>query len=125
MNEQQLGYRIRQTLNRGLNVDGASLARLSAARELALAHQRASAPSSWLAWAGGVTGQFSTPRFLVSRVMLPALVLALGLFIVNYWHQAQLAQENAEIDAQVLTGELPIDAYLDKGFDAWLRRSLE
>ena len=125
MNEQQFGYRIRQTLNRGLNLDGASLARLSAARERALARQRATAPSSWLAWAGAFAGPFSPPRFLVSRLMLPALVLALGLFIVNYWHHAQLAQENAEIDAQVLTGDLPIDAYLDKGFDAWLRRSLE
>jgi len=23
----------------------------------------------------------------------------------------------------VLTGDLPLDAYLDKGFDAWLKRS--
>ena len=125
MNEQQFGYRIKQTLNQGLNLDDASLSRLSAARELALSRHRATAPSSWLAWAGEAAGSFTTPRFLVSRLMMPALVLALGLFIVNYWHQAQLAQENAEIDAEVLTGELPIDAYLDKGFDAWLRRSLE
>ena len=26
-------------------------------------------------------------------------------------------------DAAVLTGDLPLDAYLDKGFDAWLKRS--
>jgi len=123
MNEQQFGLRIKQSLNHGLKVDEAILSRLSAARELALSQQRASAPASWVAWAGELAGSFSTPRFLVSRLMLPALVLALGLFIVNYWHQAQLAQENAEIDAEVLTGDLPIDAYLDKGFDAWLRRS--
>ncbi len=125
MNEQQFGYRIRQTLNRGLNLEARSLEALAAARARALARQRATAPSSWLAWAGEVAGPFSSPKFLVSRLMLPGLVLALGLFIVNYWHQAQLAQENAEIDAQVLTGDLPIDAYLDKGFDAWLRRSSE
>ena len=123
MNEQQFGHRIKQSLNHGLKVDAAIISRLSAARELALSHQRVEAPASWLAWAGELAGSFSTRRFLVSRLMLPALVLALGLFIVNYWHQAQLAQENAEIDAEVLTGDLPIDAYLDKGFDAWLRRS--
>jgi len=123
MNEQQFGRRIKQSLNHGLKVDEPIVSRLSAARELALSHQRVGAPASWLAWAGELAGSFSTPRFLVSRLMLPALVLALGLFIVNYWHQAQLAQENAEIDAEVLTGDLPIDAYLDKGFDAWLRRS--
>ncbi len=125
MNEQQFGYRVRQTLNRGLSLEAGSLERLAAARERALARQRATAPASWLAWAGEVGGAFSSPKFLVSRLVLPGLVLALGLFIVNYWHQAQLAQENAEIDAQVLTGDLPIDAYLDKGFDAWLRRSSE
>jgi hypothetical protein len=125
MNEQRFGHRIRQSLNQGLSLDEASLSRLSTARESALSHQRTTVPSSRLAWAGELAGSFATPRFLVSRLMLPALVLALGLFIVNYWHQAQLAQENAEIDAEVLTGDLPIDAYLDKGFDAWLRRSSE
>ncbi len=125
MNEQQFGYRIKQTLNQGLNLDEASLSRLSTAREGALSRQRATAPASRLAWAGEFAASFATPRLLVSRLMLPVLILGLGLFIVNYWHQAQLAQENAEIDAEVLTGDLPLDAYLDKGFDVWLRRSSE
>jgi hypothetical protein len=123
MNEQEFGYKIKQSLNHGLGIDEGRLARLKAARETAVARQRITAPSSKLAWAGA-NGPVS-PRFLVSRLLLPTLVLALGLFVVNYWHQAQLAQENAEIDAEVLTGDLPIDAYLDKGFDAWLRRSSE
>jgi hypothetical protein len=29
----------------------------------------------------------------------------------------------AEVDAGLLTDELPINAYLDKGFDSWLKRS--
>jgi hypothetical protein len=120
MNEQEFGYKIKQSLNHGLRIDESTIARLRAARENAMARQRATVSSSRLAWAGP-----DGPRFLVSRLLLPTLVLALGLFVVNYWHQAQLAQENAEIDAEVLTGDLPIDAYLDKGFDAWLRRSSE
>ena len=120
MNEQEFGYKIKQSLNHGLALEEGTLARLKAAREQALERQRATA--SRLSWAAD--GPVS-PRFVVSRLVLPALVLALGLFVVNYWHQAQLAQENAEIDAEVLTGDLPIDAYLDKGFDAWLRRSSE
>jgi hypothetical protein len=125
MNEQQFGLRVRQTLDHGLNLDPGRLARLRTAREAALSRQSVAAPSSWLSWAGEVAGTSTSPRHVVSRLILPALVLALGLFVVNYWHQAQLAQENAEIDAEVLTGDLPIDAYLDRGFDAWLRRSLE
>jgi hypothetical protein len=125
MNEQQFGYKIKQSLNHGLALDAAHLERLRAGRESALSRQRVSAPSGWLSWAMGGGGPSAGPRFFVSRLVLPALLLALGLFVVNYWHQAQLAQENAEIDAEVLTGDLPIDAYLDKGFDAWLRRSSE
>jgi hypothetical protein len=125
MNEQELGFRIKQALNHNGDVPAGALARLEAARASALLHQRQPAPASVLNWAGSVAGVSGGPRHVVSRVVLPALVLALGLFVVNYWHQAQLAQENAEIDAEVLTGDLPLDAYLDKGFDAWLRRSSE
>ena len=125
MNEQEFGFRIKQALNHESELPPNTLARLEAARALALASQRHSAPASALNWAGAVSGVSGGPRYVVSRVVLPALVLALGLFVVNYWHQAQLAQENAEIDAEVLTGDLPLDAYLDKGFDAWLRRSSE
>jgi hypothetical protein len=125
MNEQEFGYRIKQSLNGGLSLDERALERLKGAREAALSRQRAAAPASWLAWAGDVAGSVGNPRYFFSRLVLPALVLALGLFVVNYWQQAQLAQENAEIDAEVLTGDLPIDAYLDKGFDAWLKRSSE
>jgi hypothetical protein len=125
MNEQEFGYRIKQSLNHGLSLDESRLERLRLAREAALSRHQVAEPVSWLSWAGEVAGSTGSPRFLVSRLILPTLVLALGLFVVNYWHQAQLAQENAEIDAEVLTGELPIDAYLDKGFDAWLRHSSE
>ena len=30
--------------------------------------------------------------------------------------------EFADIDSQLLADDLPIDAYLDKGFDAWLKK---
>jgi hypothetical protein len=33
--------------------------------------------------------------------------------------------EAEEIDSALLTSELPINAYLDQGFDAWLKRSSE
>jgi hypothetical protein len=50
-------------------------------------------------------------------------VLIFGLLAVNQWRDTQNAAEIEEIDAAVLTGDLPLDAYLDKGFDAWLKRS--
>jgi len=123
MNEQQFGYRIKQSLNQGLPLDSVTLSRLKAAREMALEHQRASAPSYAFAWAHNGIAYFNRP--LAPRLVLSGLILLLGLLVTNYWHQAQLIEENVEIDAAVLTGELPIDAYLDKGFGAWLKSSLE
>ncbi len=32
------------------------------------------------------------------------------------------AADVEELDAQLLTGDLPIDAYLDRGFEAWLKK---
>lgn len=123
MNEKQLAYRIRQKLNQGTNLDAATVARLEAARKCALEHQRATAARPVFAWADNVTGRLADSGSLVSRLVLPMAVLILALFAINVWQQSQRDQEVEEIDAAVLTGDLPLDAYLDKGFDAWLKRS--
>jgi hypothetical protein len=123
MKEQHFGYRIKRTLNQGLSLDPAVLDRLKAARETALGRQRAEEPSLLFAWATQVAGPGRSPRSLVSTLLLSAVLLVAGLLLVDYWNQAQTAQEIVEIDSAVLMGELPLDAYLDTGFDAWLKRS--
>ena len=123
MNEQQITYRIKQLLNRGLDLDAGKLARLNAAREAALARQRIESRVPVLAWADNLIGKSGGPSALIPRVLLPMAVLILGLIAVNQWRDSQLAAEIEEIDTAVLTSDLPIDAYLDKGFDAWLKRS--
>jgi hypothetical protein len=123
MNEQQTAHRIRQLLNKGLDLDAGTLARLKTAREHALARQRVRAPVFVLAWADNLFGRFGNGGSIVPRMLLPMAVLILGLVAVNQWRDTQNAAEIEEIDAAVLTGDLPLDAYLDKGFDAWLKRS--
>jgi hypothetical protein len=125
MNEQHFGNRIKRTLNEGLSLNPRVVTRLERAREAALSRQQVEQPSFISAWASELTGPTGTPRRLLSSLLLPALVLALGLFVVDYWHQAESTRETVEIDEAVLMGELPIDAYLDAGFDAWLKRSSE
>lgn len=125
MNEQQIAYRIKQQLNRGLDLDADKLARLKEARERALAHQPIGSRVAAGAWADNVLGRPDSPSSLLRRLLLPMAVLILGLIAVNHWRDSQLAAEIEEIDAAVLTGDLPLDAYLDKGFDAWLKRSLQ
>jgi cytochrome c-type biogenesis protein CcmH/NrfG len=123
MNEQQITYRIKQLLNRGLDLDAGKLARLKAAREAALARQRVESRVPVLAWADNLIGKSGGPSALIPRVLLPMAVLILGLIAVNQWRDTQVAAEIEELDAAVLTSDLPLDAYLDKGFDAWLKRS--
>src|SRR5258705_8425961 len=123
MNEQQITYRIKQLLNRGLDLDAGKLARLKAAREAALTRQRIESRVPVLAWADNLIGKSGGPSALIPRVLLPMAVLILGLIAVNQWRDFQLAAEIEGNDAAVFTSDLPIDAYLDKGFDAWLKRS--
>jgi|SRR3989440_162587 len=123
MNEQQIAYRIKQLLNRGLDLDAGKLARLKKSRERALAGQHVESRVPVLAWASNAIGRSGGPSALVPRLLLPMAVLVLGLIAINQWRDSQVAAEIEEIDAAVLTGDLPLDAYLDKGFDAWLRRS--
>lgn len=127
MNEQQIGYRVKQVLDQGLSLETATLSRLKTARELALARQCVPivSPSKSLVWAGNMILNAEGPRFIARYMLLPTILLILGMFIANDWYQAQRTEEIVEIDAAVLTGELPIDAYLDKGFGAWLKSSLE
>ena len=123
MNEHHLGYRIRQILNQDLALDEDKLARLKAAREQAIARQRIAAPRMALAWADNLSGSVGGSASVFTRFLLPAAMLILGLVAINTWQQSQTVQELVEIDSGVLTSDLPIDAYLDRGFDAWLKRS--
>lgn len=125
MNEQQFGHLIKQTLNQGFETDPAILAKLKIARESALERQRVSSASPLLVWATSASGTGNGPRAMLPRLLLPTFLLIVGLFAVNYWYQLQQVEEIVEIDSAVLLGELPLDAYLDKGFGAWLKSSSE
>jgi hypothetical protein len=50
-------------------------------------------------------------------------MLVIGMLGVTYWQVVIKSYDIAEIDANLLSGELPISAYLDSGFEAWLKRS--
>src|SRR5436309_13900688 len=93
MNEQQIAYRIKQLLNRGLDLDAGKLARLKESRERALARQHAESRVPVLAWAGNAIGRSGGPSALIPRVLLPMAVLILGLIAINQWRDTQVAAE--------------------------------
>jgi Protein of unknown function (DUF3619) len=117
MNENQL----RHLLNQATPVRPQVAERLRQARELALERQRPE-PAPALAWADNVIGQLGGWGGLALRVLLPlALLVASGAAIYS-WQQNQRAAEVEEIDSMLLTDDLPIDAYLDRGFQNWLKK---
>ncbi len=131
MNELDFGRKVRQALNEGVRTD-AGLSprvaeRLRAARERALEARRPelrAQPAHEVAGValGSALGRLGGLGGLSLRVLLPVAVVAAGLFGIYAWQQEQRAADVEEIDARLLTDDLPLDAYLDKGFEAWLKK---
>jgi hypothetical protein len=132
MNEQQFANRIRQALNHGTHGTRLSpriVERLRLAREQALERRRISPLGQRepaLDWASvsseGVLGRFGGIGGFSLRFILPTVLMVAGVIAVYTWQQEQRAAEAEELDAQLLTDDLPIDAYLDRGFEAWLKK---
>jgi hypothetical protein len=120
MNEPQFGDKVAHLLNQGLRLDERKLARLRAAREQALQRQRAETESV-LAWAGNMVGELGGWSGLSLRLLAPVVALGVAVSAIYTWQQNQRAAEVEEIDAQLLTSDLPIDAYLDRGFQNFLK----
>jgi len=121
MNESKFGYQIKQQLDQSLDLKATTLNRLKTARQLALGRQRVTEPVFALAWVDAVVGRLSgNPS---ASVALAGAALIRALVGIQYWQQQPSVEEIEEIDAAILTGELPINAYLDKSFDTWLKRS--
>jgi hypothetical protein len=119
MNENKL----RLLLNQGTPVRPEIEERLRRARELALERQQPEAAPAY-AWAGNVLGELGGWSGIALRVLLPlALLVASGATIYT-WQQNQRAAELEEIDSLLLTDDLPIDAYLDRGFQNWLKKQV-
>ena len=122
MNEQQFGNKVRHLLNQGLHDVHPSMAtRLQAARAQALARQRPE-PAPALALADNVIGSFGGWGSLALRIVVPLAVLVGGLAGLYSWEQNQRIAEVEDIDAQLLTDDLPVEAYLDRGFQTWLKK---
>jgi hypothetical protein len=125
MNEQELAGKIVRHLNAGLGTikQGTSY-QLQSARQAALDHYRAAPqPLFGLAWAGDVAFHVSHSRHFNARNLLAFGLLILSLIGVTYWQLVIQANDIADIDVSLLTDDLPINAYLDSNFEAWLKRS--
>lgn len=129
MNEERLGYQIRQRLNAGLeDLPDQTKQRLAQARARALAAQKVNATELVMGVAGHRQLSDSHHGHDSSRLrwLLAASAVVLGMTLgYYYWEGQTQLDELEEIDSALLGDELPPDAYLDKGFAAWLKHSSE
>jgi len=117
-NEREIAYMVRHHLNLGVDgIDRMTADRLFQARQNALAHQKVVGAHLSLAGIGHVAADMILPH---ARALIAMVGLAIGVAGVSVWNDFEKAAEHEEIDSALLADDLPINAYLDKGFQAWL-----
>jgi hypothetical protein len=127
MNEYEKAKKITAYLDSGTATMRAGTAyKLQLARQEALARlgaQPEHAAELTLAGAGGVRVRRSGPVSTRAPVWVGIITLTAGLLFYQHWQTVQQTREVEETDAALLTSELPIEAYLDRGFQRWLTHS--
>jgi len=131
--DQEFASRLKEHLDRSAGDLRPGLAyRLQQARAAALGQleeKRQTAVAGGLVGAHGLAGGLGTGtlgggprRPLQHRIALGLgiAILAAAMFGWYQWKAWQEVEELSDIDAQILTSDLPIDAYVDRGFQNWL-----
>ncbi len=125
MNERDIAKKITQHLNYGTNqLDRSVLERLHSARKQALAAHASPQRVFGMVMAGHGevhSGHHGHGHYSL-RFWIPLVVLLLGLLIAFNWSEIN-NDEPDDVDATLLAGELPINAYLDSDFKSWLDQS--
>ena len=117
----ELAHKIGQTLDRSTeNLDRVVRDRLQTARQRALNHQKAAVAGLSLAGLGHFASEVLLPQ---ARILAMLSTLVMSVIGIYYWNNFQQATENIEVDSALLADDLPINAYLDRGFRAWLEHS--
>ncbi|CAN7500850.1 DUF3619 family protein [Caballeronia sp. LjRoot29] len=136
--ETEFALKVRRALDENINsLPTASLDKLAAGRRTAIARKKpekvaVAAPvfapalaGAAIAGPGSHDSVHTGKRGRFSRLALawPLLALVIGLAGIAYFEDQQRTAELADIDAAMLSDTLPLDAYLDHGFNAYLTRN--
>lgn len=130
--ELNFAYKVRHALNENLDtLPTSTLDKLASARKIAISRKKKESPLLAFvprALLAGNAGSFFGERLSwLARmgVAVPLIVLALGLtgiYHIYQFEQQRRISDTADIDAEVLADELPLSAYLDHGFNAYLAK---
>ena len=125
--ESDFGRKVARYLDQGAaDLRPGTLYRLQQARTAALAG-RAAAHAGGLALATGAgrSSSHGAPWASPARWVGAALLVGAIGFGFQQWYAVQQVREFEELDLHLLASDLPIDAYLDRGFQNWLRTAFE
>ena len=133
--ELEFAHAVRRALDESLSeLPSPAVERLAAARAAALARKKpepVEVPAFEPVLAGvGAHDSSPEPQARHGRrplrglsLLLPLAALVIALVGVASWEDQRRIDENADIDAAMLSDDLPLSAYLDHGFHAYLSHS--
>ena len=123
MNQLETAKKITAYLDKGTaELKAGTAYKLQLARQAALAAAGEPQRSSELALAGGRSGSLGgRPLLGDARLWVSILLIAGGVLFFQNWRIAQQTRDIEETDTALLASELPIEAYLDRGFQNWLK----
>ncbi len=108
--------------------------RLRHARQLALEHRQVASSAQMNGAAIGLTsaaalsfggGAKGASRWTSLSALVPLVALLLGLALIEHFHVQDQIAAAAEVDAALLSDDLPPAAYSDPGFVEYLKSSRE
>ena len=124
--ESEFGRKVARYLDQGAaDLRPGTLYRLQQARTAALAGLATSRSGELALATGGGRSPVGTPWTSQARWVGVALLVGAIGFGFQQWHAVQQVREFEELDLHLLASDLPIDAYLDRGFQNWLRTAFE
>lgn len=132
--ELRFAHRVRLALDEASDAPSPNIsARLAAARQAALARKKPEPamvlqPALALAGVGTASAPEAGGRRAFEKLgrlglLWPLAALIVGLAGIAYWEHEQHIKDLADIDAAVLSDELPLSAYADHGFNAYVKRA--
>ena len=127
MNEQQFSAQIKSALDESSGRLPYKIShRLTTAREAAMSQMPADGVGLAMSVVGLKTGAAQVESGLVWRfagVLAPLVIVVGGLFSLQAWDLSAKAEELADVQAAMLTDEVPIDTYADRGFGVFIKNT--
>lgn len=123
--DHELAAKVAALLDQGAQqIDARTAAKLLDARKQALAHFNEQPQRSWaFSWVTQSATGMAEPFNHNLRAWFVLLALLTTLAGAVAWQSFSTQDtEIADIDEGLLTSELPINAYLDRSLDSWLKR---